>query len=262
MQYNEIEYGRKIKEDGFQGDNIKKDLTILSKYLKHVDNMKLSDHKKFIYKFCEDNIIDFNEVVHFKIIDSCINKGRKRDEFPIQVKSIPIHEEYLRKIDSYDVPDDHKKLMLSLLVHKMINAEKKSQKNKEEYRLDLCHYSSNKADKHIFNSSRIGNTYKTREVIISLNQSGVIHDIGRNRIILKFAEDVDVNKVYYNLQSDDFDKIGWVWDLYKGHKMVIRCSECDKLIKKKAKNSNVKYCQSCAKSLQLEHSRAYKNKIR
>ena len=55
-----------------------------------------------------------------------------------------------------------------------------------------------------------------------------------------------IEKVYYNLQSCDFDKIGWVWDLYKGHKMVIKCKECGKLVKRRSKFANPIYCVKCA----------------
>ena len=128
MQYDEIGYGKLIKENGFQSDNIKMDLLILSKYLRHIDNMKLSRHKEFVYDFCKKNIIDFNEVLHFKVVDSSIRNGRKRDNMPIRVSSIEIHEKYLIKIDKENVPDDYKKVLLTMLVHTMISLEKKKPK--------------------------------------------------------------------------------------------------------------------------------------
>ena len=97
MQYDEISYGRLIKENGIQGDNIKSEIIILSKYLYHIDEMKPKQHKEFVYKFCEKYIHDFNEVRHYKEIDSCIRKGRNKHKYPIRIESIPIHKEVLKK---------------------------------------------------------------------------------------------------------------------------------------------------------------------
>jgi len=244
MQYDEISYGKAVKENGFQGDNLTKDLVILSKYLCHIDGLKPKAHKDFVYDFCKKNIYDFNEVKHYKTIDSCIRKGRDKHCYPIRIKSIPIYEEILKKIDSYDVADDYKKVMLSMYLDRIITKEKKSQRLRCGQDLNLCYYGNNKTNKLVYNSSRIGSTYKIKNVLRDLNKNGVIHDVGRNRIILKFAENINDEKIFHNLQSCDFDKVGWLWDLYKKKNNIIRCKDCDVMVRIKLRSKTTR-CSVC-----------------
>lgn len=259
MQYDEITYGECIKQNGFQGDNIKTDLIILSKYLYYIDDLKPKAHSDFIYEFCNKYITDFNEVKHYKTIDSCIKKGRKKESYPIKIDNIVIYNSYLKKIDEYDIPDDYKKVLLTILVNQLINTERMRQRKQlEKLELNTFYHSTAKKNRDVFNSSRIGNTYKIKDVIKDLtnhiqDDKHVITDIGRNNLILNFTEELKSNFVFYELKSCDFDKIGWVWDLYKGQNRVSTCEKCDKLVKQKSNRS--KYCKKCAKEIKLQNDR-------
>jgi len=261
MQYNEIEYGKNILDNGLVSNNVKIDIIILSKYLYHIKKVKFKEHKSIVYDLCKRDIVDFNEVKHYKIIDECIKKGRDKKSYPIQINSIPIYYEYLKLIDSIDVANDYKKVLLSLIFDRILNKEKNLQKlylfkDSEEYKniqnnMNLCYYSNKKTNKIIFNSSRIGSTYKIQKVLKDLNDNNIIKDIGRSRVICNFLKNMDIpNFVYYNIQRKDFDKVGWVWDLYKGNKKVKVCEKCNCLLK--PKSNRTKYCDKCAREIKNE----------
>ena len=154
-----------------------------------------------------------------------------------------------------------KKVLLSLYVNRIAGIEKKSQQLGVKQDLNLCYYDNKRNNKMVFNSSRIGSTYKIKNVLKDLNKSGIINDVGRSRVILEFAKDINLESVFYNLRSVDFDKVGWLWDYYKEENRIIACDDCGILVKRKPR-SQTKYCTFCAKKKQLEHNKAYKIKIK
>ena len=51
------------------------------------------------------------------------------------------------------------------------------------------------------------------------------------------------NKV---VEINQFDDIGWYYDLYMGDIKIKKCESCGKLIKIKSKTKPEKYCENCA----------------
>ena len=62
------------------------------------------------------------------------------------------------------------------------------------------------------------------------------------------------------LEISDFRELGYEYLNYIGEGNFIRCSECNRLIRKTGKRD--KYCSECKKEKQLEWDLKYKKKIR
>lgn len=288
-KYNEKEYGRIIKEKGFQSKFLRYELVVLVKYLKQIENLTKKETEEFLYEFCEKYIENFNKVIYYKTIDGAIRDGRKRKNKLIVVESISITNKELNYIDSLDLDQQYKKLLLSFLVKRKISYEINKLSN-DESELSAYFNGTKKTFREIFKHADISvRGYKIDEMINELVKKDIIESIINGDIVLSYMYDIyktknkieakkdnltqeikkikrkhiiyelDEKDIFYKLK--DFNNIGYVFDYYKGENRVKKCEECGELIKAKSKKPP-KYCKECAKKKQKEWEKNSKNKAK
>ncbi len=274
-KYNEKLYGETIYKNGFQTDYIKSELTILVKYLDQVKNMSKKDIEKYLYKFCEEYIEGFNKVKYFKVIDSAIMKGRKKDNKLIQINSIPIYKKELEIIDSLDINHEYKKMLLVFLVNKKINLEIRKINGDETNEMSAYFEANKKKYNEIFKTANINGKIKIDDLIHDLVKAKIIESVINGGIVLKYIYPMyktreeeyikkgniekriiiiyktDNYELYENLT--DFDNIGYLFDYYKSVNGVKKCEVCGGYIK--TKNNKMKYCKTCAKEIKSEQDK-------
>jgi len=261
MQYkcNELEYAKKIYEDGFQSNFVRYELVVLAKYLKTLEYSK-RETVEFIYKFCEQHIEGFNEVKYYKIIDKAIEDGRKKNNNLIVINSIDIMESELKYIDSLDIDDDYKKILLSFLVNKKIS-NAIARINYEDKEMSVYFNGTKKKYSEIYKQSKTKRKYDINLVIAELIKKQLIISIKKGDIVLSFIENipkVDSDNVFLKLTPDNFEDAGFLFDYYKGDKKIKFCSECGKLIK--TTNNKTKYCNECGDEKERIRKREWKRK--
>lgn len=284
-KYNEKLYGEVLYKSGFQTNYTKSELVILVKYLKQIKGLSKKDTEKFIYEFCEKYLEGFNKVQYFKVIDSAIQKGRRKDNNLIVIENIPILKSELEYIDGLEIEHEYKKLLLAFIVHKKINLEIHRLID-EDAKLSAYFGGSNKKYREIFKTANISNKYKVNDMINELVNKGIIKSIIKGDILLDYMysiydtteKEIEVkNKItheitreirktiLYEIKYNDiyeritnFDNIGYIFDYYKGIDKIKKCESCGDYIKQKS--NKTKYCPSCAKEKELEKYRKYNKK--
>lgn len=261
-KYNEEEYAKTIFDNGFQTRFIRYELLVLVKYLKK-DGYTKKQTEDFLYKFCEKNLEGFNKVMYFKVIDNAIRDGRKNNNKLIVVDSVNIMTSEIEYINSLNIDDDCKKLLLSFLVSKKISMEI-YKINNESAKLSTYFSGSKKKFNEIFKKANINGKNKIDDMMSKLVEKGIVLSINRGDIVLEFVNLISSqdDNIFYQLKPQDFDNVGYVFDYYNGDKKISKCSECGRLIKLPSFNSNKKYCDECARELQKKWQRESMRKLR
>lgn len=254
MQYNEIAYAEKMIKEGFIGKSYATDLFILSKYLRHVKEMKKQEHVDYIKDFCSRYLIDYNEVLMGNKIDRAIENGRKLKNKPLVIESIPLYKEELECIDSLEISEDYKKILLSMLFSKKISHEKAKQLHSSTN--ESWYLGGNKKKySEILKASKTKDRYNIHLVISELIKIGVLTSTYNGDIVLSFADSIQSVNILYNVKPSDFWCIGLYLDLYLDNKNVKLCEECNSIIR--VNNNKIKYCKQCAKSIKNQQNKAY-----
>jgi len=258
-QYNEVAYGEKIYNGGFQSKNYRYDLLILSKYLKHEKELTKEQHVEYITEFCEKYFTDYNPILCGDMIDKAIENGRKLKNKPLVIESIPIYMSEMQAIDKWDICADYKKILLTMLFDRKLSCESRIQLGEMVDDISLYFKGSPRKYGDVKKRSKIKGKYDIDIVIKELNDLGIVESKYKGDIVLKFAEGIEYGEIFYNVKEIDFDKVGLVYDYYKGDK-VKECAFCGVLIK--VTTSNNLYCETCKKEKQLEHQRESMKKKR
>ncbi|CAG7839934.1 hypothetical protein CLOHAE12215_01350 [Clostridium haemolyticum] len=248
-QYDEETYAKLIYEKGFQTRFIRYELVVLVKYLKTLDYTK-KDTERFIYDFCNKYIEGFNKVKYFKIIDGAIRDGRKKDNKLIVVKDVPIFVAEIEYIDSLELEDDYKKLLLAFLVNKKISLAIYKLSNPNANLSTYVGGSVKKFNK-IFKTANITSKLKINEMINKLVQYGLVTSVIRGDIILTYMDNIpEDQEVFYKLSNNEFENVGYVFDYYKKNDKIKKCEKCKALVK--TKSNKTKYCPKCAREINIK----------
>lgn len=260
-KYNELEYAKAIKENGFQTRFIRYEILVLVKYLKELGYSK-KETTEFIYDFCEKNIEGYNEVKYYKTIDKMIMDGRKKGNGLIVVNNLPIMNKEISYIDSLGIDFESKKLLLSMLVKRKIAYEINKDTNRNRLVLSPYFNGTKKTFREVFKSSNIStSSYKVDQMVSDLVSRGILTSVVKGDVVLEFMYDIypfeievvdgvekryikyeiDEDDVFYRL--NDFENVGYVFEYYKGDKKIKECSVCENLFKKRS-NRQV-YCKPC-----------------
>ena len=264
-KYNEKEYGKLIYEKGFQTRFIRYELIVLVKYLKYVEDFSKKKTEEFLYEFCKKYIEGFNKVKYYKVIDGAIRNGRKRSSKLIVIDKINIMKNEIEYIDKLDIDNEHKKLLLSILVSKKISMEI-YKINHGEAKLSTYFNGTRKKFSEVFKNAKIIGKHKINDMIKHLVDKGILESIIKGDLGLKFIEEImDIkveDDVFYELKTKEFECVGHVFDFYKGDSKIKKCEECGCLIRLRTANSNTKYCDECAREIHKEIKRNtwHKNK--
>lgn len=273
-RYNELEYAKEIKENGFQTRFIRREILVLVKYLKELGYSK-KETTDFIYDFCEKNIEGFNEVRYYQTIDKTIMEGRKKSRGLIIIEDLPITYTELGVIDKLDVDKQYKKLMLSMLVKRKIAYEINKISNKHndrDVRLTPYFNGTTRTFREAFKSANIDeNGYKVNEMVSKLVSLEAVTSVVKGDIILEYVYDmyefdtvisevknkvthqvedqvrrlidykIDESDVFFKL--NDFENVGYVFEYYKENPKFKICDSCGILFKKRSNRQA--YCKPC-----------------
>jgi hypothetical protein len=258
FRYNEKEYAELILKNGFLTQYHRYELKILVKYFKEELGEKASERKKLIYEFCENNIVNFNRVKYFKMINSALAYGSKRINKLILINSIPIVDKEIEYINGLELDDTHKKIMFTLLVKIKLNKEISKQISGESSKYNFFG-GKNESYKEIFDMSKLSSEYNINSLINDLSNSRYVEVRTRGKINLLFIDNIkfsDNDKIIFNVSN--FDNVGYYFEWFNGNDKFIKCGNngCEEIIKKT--NGNMKYCINCATEKEKTRKREWK----
>jgi hypothetical protein len=253
-KYNELAYADMIYKNGFQSKYIPTELRLLVLYFRDVLELKPKEREYETYKFCQINIPNFKKENFFKSINKALKSGLKKEQKLVVVSKIDIYKSELDYINSLDIIQEYKKVMFTFLVQLKLTKVVYEYKYDKEY--DSKYFQGGlKKYNNIKKISNIPHKMSLNdEVINTLNNLGLITILHKGMIYLNYIENC-VDDVDIVITITDFENVGLYLDYYNNIKGVIKCENCDKLIK--IKNNKQKYCEDCAREIKNEQNKKY-----
>ena len=264
FRYNEKKYAEEILKKGFLTQYHRYELKILVKYYKEVLGEKASERKKLVYEFCENNIVKFNRVKYFKIINSALAYGSKRINKLILIKSIPVTKNEIEYINGLELDSAHKKILFTFIVKNKLNKEMSKQIYGKVSDYNIFG-GKTESYKEVFEMSRLSGEYDINKLVNGLSNLGYVDVRTRGKINLSFIDDIVVDKDDKGNKIDNivfeitnFDNVGYYFDWYNGDEKFMKCENenCSEVIKKT--NGNKKYCSDCALEKERIRKREWK----
>lgn len=263
-RYNEIEYAQLIETQGFQSQFYKYELKLLAKYWKHL-GVKPSERKKRLYEFCELHIEQFDQAIHYKLINSILTYSNKKTAIPIVINSIPIYEHEFTHISSLPLDIHYKKLLFAFLVEKKLRKEihkfisLDAEINADE--LSLYLNVTTKLAKDLMQSAKLPAKLKFNTLIYELNHLGYVTVLEREMIRLDFLSQLIAETLAIGVEIQSFSESGLYYDLLSGDKKIRYCEHCHIIMKRKANNqTKCKDCQKCYRTNYINSKQKEKRK--
>ncbi|GEM_PF-769916 len=264
-KYRELDYALKLYQDGLQSScHIKNELRLVATYMRRILNYKPKRLKEEFYHWCEEHIDEYNQVLHYKIMNTAIRAAVKKGSALIQLESVPVCQPELDYIMSAAllpadpaVPELNyycRKLMFTLLCQLKINKTISELKNTDEayvyqsvfFRGGQRRFTELKKMAALPDSVRIH-----EDIIHHLYCSGFVTPLHSGIIRLDFMNDlyqINAEASEPTLTITEFEICGRYFDLYNKKQQIFVCCGCGKLFRTRTKNSNQKYCKSCSDS--------------
>lgn len=251
-KYNELEYAKLIYDKGFQTKHIPTELRLLAVYMRDILEMKPKKRREELYKYCEVNIPNYNKAKYFKTINRALQQATKKTNKLITIKEINIYQNEVDYINSVQLSDNHKKVLLALLVHKKLSKMVYDIKNadnpdKRDYNMVFFN-GGTKIYNNIKKISNIPTSIKLNEDIIhdllnyKLNDTDekyLITALHNGLIILNFIDELNESG-NIPITIKNFNNVGWYLDYYNNIKNIKLCKHCNQPFKQ-TKN-DILYC--------------------
>ena len=276
-KYNELDYAKFIYENGIQNlTHIQTELRLVATYIRTELGHKPKAQTEMMYKWCEENIPDYNINKHYSIIKRALYQSRKKGMKLTNLKQIEIYDYELDYINNCNIINadgdvskfEHevKKVMFTFLVRLKINryiSELRS--NKEDFQYTGKSFKGGqKKYTELKKEAKLKSSTKINEDVISdLISSGLAKALYGGIIILDFMDDIyDLQEVHKDEEPKivitDFTAIGWYYDSCCGDNTIRECECCGRLIKAKSKfDASTKYCRECAQKVKNEQKKEY-----
>ena len=283
-KYTELDYAKKIYENGFQSEQHKPtELRLVATYMRRVLDYKPKKLREEMYKWCENHIAEYKRELYYKQINSAINKACKKGSMLVNINCVDFYNyeiDYINNLYIMRDPDDQeeseysyacKKLLFTLLfimkVNKFITEAKSTD---EDFEYEGKYFKGGqKKYTELKRLAKLPEKVRINEDIINtLWINGLVTPMFNGLIKLNFMEDI------YNMESKspkldtsivikikDFDSVGWYFDYYNQDKKIAFCKECGKIFRKK---SNRQECcsEECSKAIDRERAKKRMKVIR
>lgn len=285
-KYTELDYAKEIYEKGFQSEqHMPTELRLVATYMRRILGYKPKELREKMYEWCEKNIIGYKKELYYKKINSAINSACKKNSMLINVNGVDFYQYELDYINNLyimsDVDDNFeseysyecKKLLFTLLFKMKVNkyiTEAKTSDDEFEYK-GKYFQGGQKKYTELKKLAKLPEKVRINEDIINtLWVNGLVYPMFNGLVKLNFMEEIyeienKLKKKYPNkndwddnnppvLKVEEYDCVGWYFDLYNNCNKVASCDKCGKLFKKK---SNVqRYCSDeCSKEINKEKSK-------
>ncbi len=248
---NEVKQAEHIIEKGKVGNKPTSTLFLLGKYYRQKENLNKEQTFNKLNEFMQQNYKNYNSALWEDTIEDISKKANKYSLR--EIDHIEITQSELDKILEIDNLKYQKLLFTMLCYAKLYNII--SENNNGWVNTDI---------KEIYRVARVTVKYRNDKFLYlnDIEQMGLISFSNKNdnlNLKINFL-DVDGECV---LDINDFRELGYEYLNYIGNGKFIRCSECNRLVRKKSKKDfSTKYCHECAVIIQNQQKHAWDNKNR
>lgn len=245
---NETKQTEYIIENGEAGNKPTSTLFLLGKYYRKKKELTKEQTFEKLNDFMKENYKNYNPALWEDIIEDISKKANKYNlrEIPY----IEITQNELNKISEL-CSEKYEKLLFTMLCYaKLYNSI--SENNNGWVNTDI---------KEIYRVARV--TVKHREdkflYLNDIEKTGLISFSNKNDNLNLKINFIDTSSNVV-LLIDDFRELGYEYLNYLGKGNFIRCTVCNKLIRKT--NNKCLYCKECAKKIKLKQNKLYREENR
>ena len=245
---NEKKQAEYIIEKGEVGNKPTSTLFLLAKYYRQKENLNKEQTFNKLNEFMEKNYKNYNSATWEDIIEDISKKANK---YPLrEIDYIEITKSEIDTIRNVCNIKYEKLLFTMLCYAKLYN--KISDKNNGWVNTDI---------QELYRVARVTVKYRKDKFLFlnDIERTGLISFSNKNDNLNLKINFIDMESESA-LEISDFRELGYEYLNYIGEGNFIRCSECNRLIRKTGKRD--KYCSECKKEKQLEWDLKYKKKIR
>lgn len=276
-KYTELNYAKKIYENGFQSEQHKPtELRLVATYMRRILDYKPKKLREEMYKWCECNIPEYKKELYYKMINSSIRKACQKGSMLTNIDRILFYKYEMDYINGLFIKEDIdlqkesvystecKKILFTLLFKMKANkllAETKS--NDEDFEYTGKYFKGGqKKYAELKNLAKLPQKVRINEDIIhTLWINGLVSPMYNGLIKLNFMEELyelqNNNKEIDNtiaLEIKEYDSVGLYFDYYNKDKKISFCKECGKIFKKKSNRQE--YCSNeCSKIIDREKAK-------
>lgn len=248
---NEVKQAEHIIETGEVGNKPTSTLFLLGKYYRVKENLDKEHTFNKLNEFMKNNYKNYNSALWEDIIEDISKKANKYSLR--EIDSIGITQQELDKISEIDNLKYQKLLFTMLCYAKLYNLI--SENNNGWINADI---------KEIFRVARVSVKYRNDKFLYlnDLERTGLISFSSKNDNLNIRVNFVDMGNEHV-LDVYDFRELGYEYLNYIENGKFIRCTECNRLVKKKSKHDySTKYCSECAKKKFNEQCKQNMRKLR
>lgn len=248
---NEVKQAEYIIEKGEVGNKPTSTLFLLGKYYRVKENLDKEHTFNKLNEFMKSNYKNYNSALWEDIIEDISKKATKYSLR--EIDSIGITQQELDEI--YEINNlKYQKLLFTMLRYaKLYNLI--SENNNGWINADI---------KEIFRVARVSVKHRNDKFLYlnDLERTGLISFSSKNDNLNIRVNFVDMGNEHV-LDVYDFRELGYEYLNYIENGKFIRCTECNRLVKKKSKHDySTKYCSECAKKKFNEQCKQNMRKLR
>lgn len=245
---NDTKQAEYIIKKGEVGTKPTSTLFLLGKYYRQKENLDKEQTVNKLNKFMAANYKNYNPALWEDIIEDIAKKANK---YPLrEIESIGITQSELDKIEElYNIK--YEKLLFTMLCYaKLYNTI--SENNNGWVNADI---------QELYRIARVTVKYRKDKFLFlnDIERTGLISFSNKNdnlNLKVNFF-DMDNESI---LEISDFRELGYEYLNYIGNGKFIRCSECNRLVRKT--NNKCLYCNECAKMVQSKQKHEWDTKNR
>ena len=243
-KYDENTYAKKIFDSNkFQTKHIPTELRLLVIYYRDVLGLKPKDRKIKLYKFCEDNIPDFNKAVYYKIINRALQRGSNKKQKLVTIDKVDIYKDEVDYINSLDIKYDYKKIMFAFLVQMRLNKIMYEKRNNKEYKATNYFKGGKQKYKNILSMANVSSKIDINDDFVndlSQVENPLITILYKGLIILNFLDNCKQSgDIVFVIKN--YEDVGWYFDYYNHVDKVKLCAYCEQPFKQV--HGNELYCK-------------------
>lgn len=248
---NEVKQAEHIIENGEVGNKPTSTLFLLGKYFRVKENLDKERTFNKLNEFMKNNYKNYNSALWEDTIEDISKKANK---YPLrEIDSIGITQQELDQISKINNLKYQKLLFTMLCYAKLYNLI--SENNNGWINADI---------KEIFRVARVSVKHRNDKFLYlnDLERTGLISFSSKNDNLNIKVNFVDIGNEHV-LDVDDFRELAYEYLNYIENGKFIRCTECNRLVKKKSKHDySTKYCSECAKKRFNEQCKQNMRKLR
>lgn len=270
-KYTELDYAKKIYEQGFQSERHRPtELRLLATYMRRFLDYKPKKLREELEQWCQSHIIGYRRELYYKMINSAVTKACAKGSMLVNIEHVDFYQYELDYINNLHITGayayDCKKLLFTLLFKMKVNkliTEAKSMEEDFEYQGRYFKGGKRKYTE-LKKLAKLSERVRINEDIIhTLWTNGLVTPLYNGLLKLDFMDELyQVQEQSSDISNDivlqikDYDSVGLYFDYYHKDYRIRFCKHCGKIFRQRC-NKQLYCSDECKKYMKNEKNKTY-----